>query len=144
MITYLLSSDNITGEGVYFSYLNGLLVHFDASDGVHPEQVEWLHKNMPLKYEDFAAFKAKIEGNKARKAKIIEVQKDLSFDAFWEMFNYKKGKKDSCKRTWEGMSQSDKVLALNYIKVYKKFLADRPHIECLYPQSYLNRAEWNN
>lgn len=141
MITYLLTSDNITGEGVYFTYSDGLLVHFDASEGVHPQQVEWLHNNMPLKYSDFAAFKAKIEKTKA---KIVEVQKDLSFEAFWELYNYKKGKKDSCKRTWEGISQADKVLAMNYIKVYKKFLADRPHVECMYPQSYLNRAEWNN
>lgn len=141
MITYLLSSDNITGEGVYLSYLNGLLVHFDASDGVHPDQVKWLHDNMPREHKDFPAFKARIE---ARKAKIIEVQKDLSFNAFWEMYNYKKGDKKTCQRTWEGMAQADKVLAMNHIRVYKKFLADNPSRDCLYPQTYLNRAEWDN
>jgi hypothetical protein len=144
MITYLLSSPSITSEGVFFSYKDGLLVRFDASDGVDSQQVKWLHDNLPLKHDDFTAFKAKIEGNKNRKAKIVEVGKDLSFEAFWETFNYKKGRKESCKRTWDAMSQADKVLAMDYIKVYKRFLGARPNQDSVYPQTFLNTAEWNN
>lgn len=82
--------------------------------------------------------------SKDKSIKLEEVEVDLSFDSFWEAYAYKKGKKARVKRKWESMEEEEQLKAISYIKKYNFFLAERPHMERKYPETYLNAEEWNN
>lgn len=120
---------------------NSLLVYLDIKEGVSSEQIKWLLGNLPPTLEGFSKLKAQIQ---RKGAKVVEVQEDLSFTAFWNAYGYKKGKKDRVKRIWDTMDKYERSKALAYVKVYKFFLAQHPHVQQQYPETYLNTKEWNN
>lgn len=76
-------------------------------------------------------------------ATLTEIAEDLSFERFWNEYNYKFGKKPSCKKVWQGMPDAEKAKALAHITKYNDQLKQSSR-DRMYPQSYLNRAEWNN
>jgi hypothetical protein len=145
MITYLLISKQIDGEGVFFGYNeDGLLVQFEVRGKVTPVQLEWLHNHLPLDYDkDFVSFKVLVEQG-GQKAKIVEVQSNLSFEKFWEDYNYKLGKKSQAKKMWEAMDEADKIRALAYIKRYNQFLSQHPGQDKQYPTTFLSYRQWEN
>jgi hypothetical protein len=144
MKTYLLISKIVEGEGVFFGYdEDGLLVRFEIRGKATKLQIAWLHKNLPTTSESFLAFKKMVE-NSGQKAKIVEVQPDLSFEKFWEAYNYKVGKKAKAKQIWDGMEQGSKVAAMEYIKKYNRWLSDHISVEKQYPTTYLNTKAWEN
>lgn len=79
-----------------------------------------------------------------KRATLIEVEPDLSFERFWEDYGYKIGKKKMAENKWKSMDDMERIKALKYIKTYNYFLMENRNIQKLYPSSYLNRAEWNN
>lgn len=81
---------------------------------------------------------------KGVKNEVLDLPDDLSFEVFWNTYECKVGKKDRVKRKWEAMEAGERVKALQYIKKYRYYLAQHPHIQQIYPETYLNRAEWNN
>lgn len=139
---YLLRSKAMEGEGVQFGYdANGVLVFFDASDSVSEQQILWLHDNMPLSHDDLPEFKKKIESSGAS---LDLVPPDLSFERFWDDYNYKHGKKQKVKKTWEGMTEGARIAALLYIKKYNYWLSQHPNVERQYPSTYLSYKPWEN
>ena len=86
--------------------------------------------------------------NKKTKAKnkalVIAVEADLSFERFWEEYDYKIGKKTRVRKKWEVMDDMERIKALKHIKTYRYFLIQHSHIQKQYPETFLNRAEWNN
>lgn len=140
MKKYLLQSKK-TGANILFGYRDGVLVYIEAKENVSKLQVLWLHNELPINYEGFQAFKKKVEQTGS---KISEVKPDLSFEAFWIAYAFKKGTKKNVQRTWNSMDETEQIKALAYIKKYNFFLAENSHVQRLYPQTFLNRAEWNN
>lgn len=140
--TYLLTSKAMEGGGVQFGYdSNDFLVYFNATDNVNKEQLLWLLKNMPLAHTEIPQFKRKIE---ATGASLELVPEDLSFERFWNEYNYKLGRKPKVKRTWEGMTENARIAALLYIKKYNYWLSQHQNVERQYPSTYLSNKQWEN
>lgn len=140
---YLLSSKR-SGDIAMLEYDDrGIIkaVNF-LNEEMNTNQVKFIFDNALLK-SDLPAMLGLIN-TKDQTAFIEEVTQDLSFERFWEEYAYKVGKKDRCKRKWESMPDEEKVKALKHLKKYSFFLAERPHMEKKYPETYLNTAEWNN
>jgi len=140
MKKFLLESKK-TGAIIIVGYRKGILVYLDMKEGVSNLQAMWAHEKVPLPYAEFEAFE-----KYAKKQGIIvsEFLDDLRFTYFWNTYDYKKGKKISVERLWKSMPDTEKNKALAYLKKYNFFLAENSHIPKLYPQTYLNRKEWDN
>lgn len=116
-------------------------VQFDAS--TNAIQRNWFLSLLGVRYEGLLNIQQRVK-EKGLKCEIIEIPKDLSFETFWEAYAYKVGKKERVKKKWEAMAEVERTKALAYIKKYNHFLAERPHMERKYAETYLNCAEWNN
>lgn len=130
-----------TGSKVVLGYRDGMLVYVEMKECVSKLQVMWIWEKVPLPYEELANF-IKYTANKG--VVISEMIPDLSFAFFWNTYGYKKGKKPTVKRVWDSMDTTDQSKALAYLKKYNYYLAENSHVPKLYPQTYLNRKEWNN
>lgn len=130
-----------TGHQIIIGYREGVLVYVEVKEGLNYDQVIWLHESLPHRKEDFKSFREFIE---SRGLRVSEILPDLSFKNFYDTYAYKKGKKSSVERIWNTLSETDKTKAIAHIKKYNFYLAQNPHIQKKYPQSYLNAQEWNN
>jgi hypothetical protein len=77
-------------------------------------------------------------------AERLQLLEELPFDLFWDEYGFKVGKKERVKKKWDAMEYNEKAKAMAHIRKYKFFLAERPHIQQKYPETYLGNAEWNN
>ncbi len=68
---------------------------------------------------------------------------DLSFEAFWNYFNYKVGNRKRAKRLWDELTDQDKYAVLGAIRKYKIFINQKGQEHC-YPETYLNQRRWEN
>lgn len=144
MKTFLLISKQIDGEGVFFGYNeDGLLVRFEIKGKATAFQIKWLQQYLPYEYTSFEDFKNIVEKG-GHKAKIIEVQTDLSFEKFWQEYNYKVGKKTLAKNRWEAMDDADRARALAYIKRYNQYLSQHPGQDRQHPSTFLSYRQWDN
>jgi hypothetical protein len=78
------------------------------------------------------------------KLTMIEVLPDLSFDTFWNRYNYKEaGDKADAKKKWALLSDADKVKALAYIHVDNNHrLASGAARK--YAKTYLHQRVWES
>lgn len=76
--------------------------------------------------------------------KIHAIFEDLSFDRFWNEYEYKIGEKPTAKKLWNSLSDQDKNKCLAAIPRYKYFLAHKPSIDKLYPQTFLKKRRFEN
>lgn len=76
--------------------------------------------------------------------KIEPVSDDLSFEAFWDKFGNKVGHKERARKLWDNLSDIDKAKCLASIPRYKAYCASHPHIQVLYPETYLSQKRWEN
>ncbi len=76
--------------------------------------------------------------------KVTEMPPDLSFVRFWEVYGYKVGKKEKVIQLWQALSDEDRAKCLLKIPIYKQWLAQKPNMERLYPQTFLSQRRWEN
>ena len=69
---------------------------------------------------------------------------DLSFDAFWNEYKYKVGKKVRVKKLWDEMDSATRTLALAGIRVYRKYVNGKRNMDFAYPETYLRNRYWEN
>lgn len=125
-------------------HLNGALYSFKVLDSqLSPKQAHWLFATgkFPVT-EDIM----KKEWMKKLNANfVIEVgEPDLSFDAFWNAYAHKIGKKKMAENSWNKLSKADKIKALMAIKDYNRYLSRKPGIEKAHATTYLNQEYYNN
>lgn len=77
------------------------------------------------------------------KIKIDRAPDDLSFERFWTLYNYKVGKKERVMKLWNALSETDKIVCLNSIPKYNKWLSLRTTAR-LYAETYLSQERFNN
>lgn len=133
MKKYQLTSPKFTGvicfEFAENGYLSGLTIDAELSNVQHAH----LLQNTPLKIQQLGLLKERF-----KTATITEVPEDLSFNRFWQEYDYKKGKKVQTQNTWERLSKADKVKALTFIKTLK----NQKRLDGTampYPNTYLNQ-----
>jgi hypothetical protein len=119
---------------------NGVLSGFLAltEESKSPEELIAFINFVPLTVEDL------YKVSKHNKIPLVEILPDLSFQAFWDSYNYKDGgSKKRANGLWEKISAKDRALAIGYLPKYDKFLAKK-NIEKAYASTYLNNRYWEN
>ena len=125
-------------------HLNGALYSFKVLDSqLSVKQRTWLfgRNNFPCTEADMKeVWMKKMNANF-----VIEVgEPDLSFDAFWNAYAHKIGKKKMAENSWNKLSKADKIKALMAIKDYNRYLSRKPGIEKAHATTYLNQEYWKN
>lgn len=69
---------------------------------------------------------------------------DTSFEAFWNAYGNKVGKKERTQQLWKLMSEDKRLLAMAGIKKYKNWLILNTAVQMLYPETYLSQKRWEN
>jgi len=117
--------------------LEGNLVNIKFNDTSTAEFKRTLLECVPM-VESKLRTTAEFEGS-LHKIKDI----DLSFSTFWNIYGYKVGNKRKATQLWNEMKEADRLLALAYIRSFKKWSRQK-NIELPYPTTYLNQTRWEN
>ncbi len=67
---------------------------------------------------------------------------NISFDQFWNLYDYKVGSKVKLKKKWEGLSDSDRDHIMKHIPQYIKTTPDKKFRK--HPATYLNNQGWED
>jgi len=113
--------------------VNGSETHFDYQ--VIRGFLKWLPTNM-ADVETAMITKGQI--------KVTEIAHDLSFQAFWDAFDYKMGNRSRVEAAWAKMSTEDKNACILSLKKYKTWKKQNPNIAHMYGETYLNQRRWEN
>lgn len=139
--TYLLIGKTL-GITMQFKYdLNGLLVSFKVLEGeLNDKQQEWLFcHRFPYQEKKMDVMKT------VEWFEVTEIEPDLSFNVFWDTYNFKLGKRPMAENSWNKLSTGEKIAALSGIKPYDNYLARKNgHISKAYASTYLNQRYWEN
>ena len=120
-------------------YEDGILSNLQMPMGVTAEQAWWLKTSIPERESELKAWAAQ-----SQILQVDEVPQDLTFNAFWEAYNYKVGKKDRAIKYWNALTESDKAKVFQAIPKYNFWLAQRPNMERLYPEGFLHQRRFEN
>lgn len=118
----------------------GYLVRFELTPGTFEEkQFEYLAQKFPRKIVHIAQWKEAQLPN----VSIRKVEEDLSFERFYDLYAHKVSKRSRAENIWKAMPDTERAKAIAHIPKYEKLLRDTNQNK-LYPESFLNRAAWNN
>ncbi|MCF8339210.1 MAG: hypothetical protein K9I74_14630 [Bacteroidales bacterium] len=138
---YIVTGQN-TGLQINFTYNeNGLLIAFEIREGdITLEQLRFIRKYLPLKEKELDVWASALKG----KVEIDEVPEDLSFDRFWNEYNYKVGNKQRAEKPWNKLGDAEKLKVLKSIPKYEYWLATHQGIAKAHATTYLNQRRWEN
>jgi hypothetical protein len=137
MKKYAVTSSSFTGEVYYTFDDNGLLVCMELKSIVEPAIHAKLCAVVPQTEVTLLKWK---QSN--TKLVITEVGLDISFENFWNRYNYKVGKKEA-EAAWKKLSDAKKVKAIASIVLYDKYLAGKG-IDKIYPERYLKKERFED
>lgn len=119
----------------------GFLKSVDFTEGFDSRQIHYVLTMMAQprihEFEEHVQFKTK-------KWQVLEVKDDMSFEAFWDAYGYKKGNKSRAEKLWNAMSEQDRSLCFAVIPKYKYYIANNSHIQRLYPETFLSQKRYEN
>lgn len=109
------------------------------TDGLRAEQIGWILKTIPPVENDLPAIET------AYPFILVEsMPADLSFNAFWEAYAYKVGKRERALKIWTGLNDADRTKCLKSIPRYNQWLGTKFNMERLYPETYLAQKRYDN
>jgi len=124
-----------------FTYLNGLLCGFQFEN---ESEIRLDVDSLVGILEASLTFENLTHFAKSRKMAVVEVQADLSFEAFWNAYNYKDGgSKKKAQAIWGRLSETNKAAAMASLPKYEQFLK-RSQTAKAFATTYLNQERWNN
>lgn len=82
-----------------------------------------------------------LQSAKERNIKVTKVNREITFDMFWDAYAYKSSGKQEAENAWKKLSKEDRLSAFDYIPVYEGLLKLNP-VSKLYAASYLNKKRW--
>jgi hypothetical protein len=68
--------------------------------------------------------------------------KNISFNAFWELYDKKRGDRKKLQRKWELLTNEDRSKVMEYVPKYKAAQPDKLFRKD--PQTFLNNRSWND
>ncbi|WP_080058312.1 hypothetical protein [Spirosoma aerolatum] len=137
MRRYLLTSTRFEGELSFAYDSEGILQAFSCEARLSNDQRDWLHSRFP--FQEYG-FRALVNDSKTLIIKLVDA--DLSFAHFWESYGYKVGHKSRAEKLWAKLPDSDKLKVLESIPGYVYYIQTRPHMEQLYPETYLSQRRF--
>ena len=128
-----------------FKYdLNGHLRSFKVDDKpLSKSQIKFLFLEQKFPVKE-AEMKEVWMNAKKSEFEIIVGEPDLSFEAFWNAYANKIGKKKMAENTWNKLSKANRIKALVGIKRYENNLRLTPGVQKAHPSTYLNQEYYNN
>jgi hypothetical protein len=132
---YLIEFKDVQG-GVIAGYRRSILHLVEVNCELNIQQHEWLWKWVPTVESDIQTFRHD-------RIKVTRVAEDVSFDAFWNLFSYKVGKKERAERLWNALREDEKAAAMAAIPKYKGFLANYGTAQA-YPETWIGQRRWEN
>ncbi len=67
---------------------------------------------------------------------------NVSFDVFWNLYDYKKGNKDKLTTKWCNLKDDEREKIIASLPAYIKSTPDKKFRK--YPETYLNNKSWND
>jgi len=83
---------------------------------------------------------AEMPQSKVNKSKVNKKELNIPFDSFWDLYEKKVGERDKIIKKWEGLSDEDRKLIMDYIPKYKISQPDKKYRKD--PQTFLNNKSW--
>lgn len=81
---------------------------------------------------------------KEKKIPVTKIVEDISFEAFWQAYNYKEGgSKKKAEASYNKLSEADRSAAITYIPRYRR-IKSHEGTALAYATTYLNGQLWNN
>lgn len=119
----------------------GMLQNLDMSGVDRADAVAYFLAWVPKTIEFLEAY---VNDTSRKLMKVTEIAPDLSFQAFWDAFDYKMGNRSRVEAAWAKMSTEDKNACMLSLKRYKTWKKLNPNIAHMYGETYLNQRRWEN
>lgn len=139
MRTFEISSPKYLGE-LRFTFRRNVLIDFDNKSALNLKQIECFEKDFPFTLERLEKL------IKLYSFKVKEVS-DYSFDAFWNLYNYKKGNKDRAEKLWNELPKEERSECLDAVSIYNVSLdydEEKRRNEKQLPETYLNQKNYKD
>ncbi|HLO92447.1 MAG TPA: hypothetical protein VK172_14880 [Lentimicrobium sp.] len=133
MEEFIFTSGTFEGS-MRFGYVNGILEQFENNAILNDTQMNHLSTHFPFRMEYLESLKGS--------SGVIKEITDLSFEAFWNKYEYKVDKQQA-EHFWSKMSREDKLAALAGITKYK-YRCKLKNTAMIYPVRYLRNRRWED
>lgn len=134
--TYTVKGRNFPNVWMFKYDLNGFLKEWILEEAELTEkQKQWLFNPVRFPYLESDI---KTHFMAIKNFDVIVGEPDISFDAFYSLYN-KKVSKHTAEKAWDRLSKADKLTALKKIKEYDGYLNRKRTIDKAYPATYLNK-----
>ena len=80
--------------------------------------------------------------SKVKKSKVKKTKLNISFNEFWDLYNYKVGKKETVMAKWESLKDIDRQEIMNYLPGYIQSKPDKQFRK--HPTTFLNNEGWKD
>jgi hypothetical protein len=141
MRKFQITAPSFSGFVIFVYNADGFLEVVDVSNAtLDLKQVDYIFHRAPLMAESLEHFCS------ISKLECIEAEYEVTFDMFWERYNYKVEKKRT-RDLWNKMSKMEQFKAFSSIAAYERFLKRKQGLEKKYPDTYLRKesfeTEWD-
>jgi hypothetical protein len=117
-------------------YLNNTMIAIDTTHCIQVRKT-WFFEKVPI---DFSVIKDFVAHYRARNVEIIPC--DISFDEFWEAYNYKINAK-RCETLWKKMSRKKRIAAYYRLFEYELYRTNKTPVPAkLSPEYYLKNERY--
>ena len=137
---YILTGKKTPAKVVFNYDLNGFITAFEVEGITDEDQLRFLFWNSKFPFPYVQQLTKEVVASNFFNVQIIP--DDLSFERFWETYNYKVSKKKA-KSLWEKLSKANKIKALLHLPKYENYLK-RKNIEKAYPDTYLRNEKFED
>lgn len=115
----------------------GVLAFLDAEHLDEPQSV-WFTQNIPVRESYIDQYKKDFPYIRINKAII-----DTSFEAAYNAYNYKVGKKEKARKIWDGLPEVERQAFFKMLNDYNMYLAKSKTAKA-YFETFLNNCYWKN
>lgn len=121
---------------------DGLLMSFkfEEYDNLTKEAIYFCLMRIPINEEGLL----QMAGELHTPISVQPIPHDLSFNTFWEAYGYKIGDKTRTLKLWTALTEADRIKCLRSIRQYNQYLQQKPHMERLYPETYLKQERFRS
>ncbi|MDY3337810.1 hypothetical protein PG279_01290 [Riemerella anatipestifer] len=103
------------------------------------EQVKWVLQSTRMPFTESQMLV--LCSNKKLDFDYMPMPTDLSFEVFWNLYGYKKGKIATTQKAWNALSDAEKIEVILYIPKFKESKKiDKTAMP--YPSTFLNQKYW--
>jgi len=110
-----------------------------TTPGLKPEQTGWILKTIPPFEGDLPVLELAMPF-----IRVEHVPQDLTFNAFWETYGYKVGKRERAAKLWAALDDAQRAKCIRSIPKYNQWLSTKFNMERLYPETYLSQKRYDN